>query len=160
MEFVRVNDAETLKVKTFFHNRLGIPLDFWQGLVFFESNNGVYACTTECASELKELDARSAFSLGVQLFSNWKNQVPSHTAVFFVARHATANKAEVGEGQMENVWAGKVIARSKVRNADALTEGWLAITANGVVVGSGFFSREGLKPLIALSALAVKNRGD
>lgn len=150
MEFQVMNEEESRAVRAFFEERVGIPHSFWSGHVFVYSNGGVYACTKACAEALRE--NWNVFSLGVQLFSDWEKRLPSHTTALFFALHVSKNKAEVGEAQLENVWRGDLIPLSKARNATTLSQGWVVIACNGMVVGSGFLEGKILKPLVPFSA--------
>ena len=86
------------------------------------------------------------FALGLQVFTDVSTFAPTSTFIAWMDDHITQNRVELSTHQLDSFFARKKIDREKVGVKNVLSEGWVAVTLNGKVIGSAQLTRNHLIP--------------
>ena len=139
-----LNSSDAKKYVSHLHSRYGIPLSVMTNWRFSQYQESVSVMSKESV-ELEQLGL-NVYAMGLQLFAGGKDFFPTANAITLLGEHITQNVVFISREQVEAFFAAKRIPREAVDARKVLSDGWVAVSYNGKVIGSGRISAQHLIP--------------
>ncbi len=86
------------------------------------------------------------FSVGIQAFTNGKEFQPTANFITLMGEHITQNCMELPEGKLLSFFQGKSLSKTEAKSIRVLSDGWVAVSSKGKVVGSASLKGNHLIP--------------
>lgn len=128
----------------FLHSRFGIPESAMRDWKWAQHQENVFVL----AGKLENVIHSNAnlFAVGIQAFADGKSFQPTSNFITLQGKHITQNVVEISGVQVQSFFAQKKIPREAVVLHKVLSDGWVAVSLNGTIIGSASLTRTHLIP--------------
>jgi hypothetical protein len=140
---------------SYLHSRYGIPLPLLKSYRWIQHKESVFVVGTH-AQSLSESNA-NIFALGMLSFSNGTTFEPTSNFITLVGGLISQNVIPLNASQMDSFFQRKKIDREFLDTTHVLSEGWVAVSFGGKVIGSASLTRNHLIPNLPPTMHAEEN---
>ncbi|MEK6970407.1 MAG: hypothetical protein AABW68_01785 [archaeon] len=134
--------AHAKRYISYVHSRYGIPLSLIKAHRWIQHNESVWMVHA-LAQPLADAGA-NIFSLGLLAFSNGSSFEPTSHFITGWGKHIAMNIVTLDPLHVDSFFQRKKIGREFLDVSRVLSDGWVAVSFEGVVVGSGLLTRNHL----------------
>ena len=135
---------ESKRFTQYLHSRYGIPLPVMKDWKWIVHQGNAHVVSSQGASWAGT--KANLFALGLQVFTDIKTFAPTSTFIALMGEHIVQNRIELSDTQLESFFARKKIGREYVKEKSVLSDGWVAVSLKGKVIGSADLTRNHLIP--------------
>ncbi len=142
----KLDEKTRTKLVNYLESRFGIDKNFFDNYLFTISGQSVSILSFSKENKRtieKLLNTNYVVSFGLEIFSNYKNYVPSSLGFsFFPAEKIKQNSVEITREQAKNYFSGKNISVSEIKKKSLLSSGFVACVFGDQVIGTARFDNE------------------
>lgn len=135
---------EAKRFVQYLHSRYGIPLNVLKDWRWIVHQGHAHVVSSDAVSLAKS--KANLFALGLQVFTDVKDFAPASTFIALMGEHITQNRVDISTNQLDSFFAHKKIGREYVDVKNVLSDGWVAVSLNGKVIGSARLNANHLIP--------------
>lgn len=135
---------ESKRFTQYLHSRYGIPLPLMRDWKWMVHQGNAHVVSSEGAGWAGS--KANLFALGLQVFTDTRTFAPTSTFIALMGDHISQNRVELSAQQLDSFFSRKKIGREYVSEKSVLSDGWVAVSLHGKVIGSGDLTRNHLIP--------------
>lgn len=128
----------------FLHSRFGIPEPVMREWKWAQHQENVFVLAGKLENVIHS--KANLFAAGIQAFADGKSFQPTSNFITLQGKHITQNIVEIFPVHVSSFFAQKKIPRESVVPHRVLSDGWVAVSLNGSIIGSASLTRTHLIP--------------
>lgn len=140
---------------SYLHSRYGIAIPSLKKYRWIQHNESVFVVDNG-GTPLAESKA-NIFSLGMLAFSNGTTFEPTSNFITLLGKEINQNIMELNDNQLESFFHRKKFSREEVKPLRVLSDGYVAVSYNGTIIGSASLTRNHLIPNLPPTMHAEEN---